>query len=158
MSDQVRHKLAINDLLSRFFQAFDEQNWRMLRECLCEEVFTDHFSSRAAAAITISGDRYVELQRAALEGLDMLHNFQNLRVEVDAAGETARARCNYTIHRFRWRVDGGDDQPLRSYGYYLFTFARVGGMWRISGVIQNQVRNEGGPAAYGIAGGRGRMN
>ena len=44
--DPVLVTLAIQDLLTRFFQAFDDKDWPALRACLCDEVFAD-MSSRS---------------------------------------------------------------------------------------------------------------
>ena len=149
MSDPVTHKLSINDLLTRFFQAFDDKNWSMMRGCLCDEVFTDYSSFRDEAASTISADRYVEQRRIALQALDMQHNFLNLRVEVDAAAETATARCNYIIHRFHPSFDGINDHYFHSYGHYLFAFTNLSGTWKISRITQNLLRNHGNREIHG---------
>jgi hypothetical protein len=145
MSDHVAHTLAINDLLTRFFQAFDEKNWPLMRDCLCVEVYTDYSSFRRVPAATISADRYVEQRRAALHALDMQHNFLNLRVEPDAAGVAATARCNFTILRFHASYDG----HYHSQGHYLFAFVKAGGPWKISRIVQHLLRSQGDPEIHG---------
>jgi hypothetical protein len=149
MADPTIDTLAINDLLTRFFQAFDDKNWTMMRDCLCEEVFTDYSSFRQVPPATISAGTYVEQRRSALQALDMQHNFLNLRVESDAAAGTATARCNYIIHRFHPSFDGLNDHYFHSYGHYLFAFARTGGRWRISRITQHLLRNEGNREIHG---------
>lgn len=105
MADAASDTLAVHDLLARFFQAFDDHDWSMMRSCLCDELFVIYSSDRKVPASTISADRYVDQRRGALKGFVMQHNFFNLRVELDAAGRSATARCNYVIHRFS--SDGG---------------------------------------------------
>jgi hypothetical protein len=145
MTDRVAHTLEINDLLTRFFQAFDEKDWPAMRDCLCEVVFTDYSSFRRVPAATITADRYVEQRRRALQALDTQHNFLNLRVELDQAGATATARCNYMIQRFHSLYDG----YYHSQGHYLFAFTMAGGVWRISRIVQHLLRSQGDPEIHG---------
>jgi hypothetical protein len=149
MSDHATHALSISELLARFFQAFDDKDWPMMRACLCDEVFADYSSFRGRPAATIPADRYVEQRRAALQALAMQHNFLNLRVEVDAAAGRATARCNYVIHRFLPASDGGTDDYFHSYGYYVFGFVGVAGAWKISRITQRLIRNRGNPELHG---------
>jgi hypothetical protein len=140
-------KLACSDLLCRFFQAFDEKDWTVMRACLCDEVFTDYSSFRDVPAGTISGDRYVAQRRAALAALDMQHNFLNLAVAVD--GDEAEARCNYIIHRFHPSFDGVNDHFFHSYGHYRFGFRRIADGWRIARITQVLLRNHGNREIHG---------
>jgi hypothetical protein len=139
------HKLAIHDLLTRFFQAFDDKNWGMMRDCLCDEVFVSDGSFRKLPPTRGTGDRYVAERRASLEGLEMQHNFSNLRVEVDATADTAVARCNYSIHRFRRSFGGMAPQYFHCFGHYVLAFVSIGGAWRISSITQHRLRNHGIP-------------
>jgi hypothetical protein len=145
MSDHTAHKLDLSDLLSRFFQAFDDKNWPMMRECLCDEVFTDYSAFRGVPAAMLSADDYVEQRRTALQALDMQHNFLNLRIEVDDGTDTATARCNYIVLRFHSLYDG----YYHSQGHYLFGFARRGGVWKISRIAQHLLRSQGDPEIHG---------
>jgi hypothetical protein len=146
--DPVVHTLAIQDLLTRFFQAFDDKDWPALRACLCDEVFTDYSSFREVRAAMIPADTFVEQRRIALQALDMQHNFLNLRVELDSAAAAATARCNYIIHRFHPSLDG-DDRYFHSYGHYFFAFVNVTGRWRISRITQSLLRNQGDRQVHG---------
>lgn len=160
MSDLATETRSINDLLTRFFQGFDDKNWTMLRDCLCDEVFTDYSSFRGVPASTISSDVYVEQRRTALYTLDMQHNFLNLRIEVNAAAErsTAAARCNYIVYRFHPSFDGTNDHYFHSYGHYIFAFAKIDGAWKISSIVQRLLRNEGNREIHGAMGTRENTN
>ena len=140
-------KLACNDLLCRFFQSFDDKDWTAMRACLADEVFTDYSSFRDVPAGTISGDRYVKQRQAALNSLDMQHNFLNLAIDV--SGDYADARCNYIIHRFHPSFDGTNDQYFHSYGHYRLGFRRETDGWRIARITQVLLRNHGNSEIHG---------
>jgi hypothetical protein len=143
MSDAASDTLAVHDLLARFFQAFDDHDWSMMRSCLCDELFVIYSSDQKVPASMISAERYVDQRRGALKGFVMQHNFFNLRVELDAAGRSATARCNYVIHRFHPTVDDTRDQYCHSYGHYVFGFVNHSGIWRITRIAQCLLRHEG---------------
>lgn len=138
---------AINDLLCRFFQSFDEKDWPAMRACLADTVWVDYSSFRDVAPGEISGDRYVAQRKAALSALEMQHNFLNLRVDVE--GDTAAAWCNYLIHRFQPNFDGAADGFFHSYGRYEFAFAREEAGWRIGRIRQILLQNHGNPEIHG---------
>src|SRR3954454_2442411 len=75
---------GVKDLLARYFQAVDDQNWQILRECLCGDLIAEDSLSCDVPASTLSADRYVERCRFALQVGGMRHTFFNLRVELDA--------------------------------------------------------------------------
>ncbi|MGB0554906.1 MAG: nuclear transport factor 2 family protein [Alphaproteobacteria bacterium] len=138
---------ALNDLLCRFFRSFDEKDWKAMRSCLADTVWTDYSSFRDVEPEEISGDRYVAQREAALSALDMQHNFLNLRAEIDDA--SARGWCNYIIHRFHPDFDGRNDAFFHSYGCYEFGFLQVDDEWRISAIRQILLRNHGNLEIHG---------
>jgi hypothetical protein len=148
-SEHAAHRAAINDLLTRFFQSFDQGDWALMRSCLSEQVFADYSSFRETPAATLPADDYVEQRRTALRELRMQHNFVNLRVEVESNGKTASARCNYMIYRFHPSYDGLNDHYFHSFGWYAFGFARTAGVWRISHITQHLLRNVGRRELHG---------
>jgi hypothetical protein len=146
---------AVSDLLARLFQAFDDKDWPMLRDCLCDDVFADYSSFRGVPPETMAADAYVEQRRTAVHTLDMQHNFSNLRVQPGADATVATARCNYVIHRFHPSVDGRSgsprpgDQFFHSYGHYVFGLTHAAGAWRISRITQQLLRSHGNREIHG---------
>ena len=140
-------RMAIEDLLARFFLSFDDRDWTAMRGCLAETVWTDYSSFRKVPPGEISGERYVAQREAALSRLDMQHNYLNLRVEI--SGATASGGCNYVIHRFDPEARPGDVAHFHSYGRYEFGFAKTDGVWRIDHIRQILLRNEGNPEIHG---------
>jgi hypothetical protein len=156
MSDPVT-TLAIHNLLTFFFQSFDDKNWRMLRECLCEKVYADYSSFRGAPAQIVSAAEYIEQRRTATRTLEMQHNFLNLRVEQDPEAKTASARCNFIVHRFQMDSEL-DDRYFHSYGHYVFGFMEVNGRWRISRITQHMLRSQGDRDIHGALRGNEAAN
>ena len=152
MCDAATHKVAISDLLVRFFQAFDDKDWPMMRECLWDEVFTDYSSFRGVPAGTLPAGRYVAQRRSSLEAaLEMRHRFLNLRVEVESGADTAIAFCDYIIHRYHPSFVSIDNHYFHSYGHYVFAFLNERGAWRISRITQHVVRSHGGREIQGTS-------
>ena len=149
MTGSATHALAVGDLLARFFQAFDEKDWPLMRACLCDEVFADYSSFRGQPAATLRAEVYVDQRRTALQALATQHNFLNLRVEVAPDTLSATARCNYIIHRFHPAVESGNDRYFHSYGNYRFAFARPAAAWKICGITQHLLQNTGNRALHG---------
>jgi len=155
-NERVEETLAISDLLSRFFQSFDDHDWSIMRSCLCDEVYTDYSSFRNIPASTVRGDDYVEQRRVALYTLEMQHNFLNLRVALHGEPKrTAEARCNYIIHRFHPTFDGTNDHFFHSYGHYVFALvngeSEISGdsEWKIAKITQKLLRNSGNREIHG---------
>jgi SnoaL-like domain len=90
--DALDH-IAINDVLCRFFLAFDERDWAAMEYCLAPEVFIDYASSGREQPITMSGAEFVQRRRNAVDTLAEHHSFSNLLLTRD--GDGVKGRCNY---------------------------------------------------------------
>jgi hypothetical protein len=149
--DRIDVRFAINDLVARFCQSFDDKDWPALRDCLCDGLFTDYSSFRGTPPGTMSADEYVEQRRNALRVLDTQHNFHNLRVALDAAGDTATAYCHYVIHRFEPSGNAVNGRFFHSCGEYVFGCVAVNGDWKIARITQTLLRNVGYAEIHGAA-------
>jgi hypothetical protein len=74
--DALDH-IAINDVLCRFFLAFDERDWTAMESCLAPEVFVDYASSGRGQPSTVSGAEFVQRRRDAVDTLSKHHSFSN---------------------------------------------------------------------------------
>ena len=101
--DALDH-IAINDVLCRFFLAFDERDWSAMETCLAPEVFIDYSSSGREQPSTMSGAEFVQRRRDAVDTLAKHHSFSNLLLSKEVDG--VRGRCNYLILRFDRDVQG----------------------------------------------------
>jgi 3-phenylpropionate/cinnamic acid dioxygenase small subunit len=136
----------IHDLLCRFMLAFDDKDWDLLRTCLADIVRCDYSSLRGTPPGEEAADAYVARRREALSPLAMQHSFSNLLVEVH--GDHARARCNFTIHRFAPDFDGTPRTFFHTYGHYRFELSRAQGGFRIRAITQVVLQNHGNPAIH----------
>lgn len=137
---------AIHDLLCRFFLAFDQRDWLMMRDTLAEEVFVDYASSGREAPGPMPGAEFVERRKGAKDSLSKQHSFSNLLLSQE--GDGVGGRCNYLILRFAEGVSGGEDF-YHSCGSYEFRFSSTDGTWRIASITQRALRSWGNRDLHG---------
>jgi hypothetical protein len=135
-----------NSLLCQFQEAFDLHDWDLLTSCLAEQIYTDYSSFRGTPAAWVARDSYIAMRQSALTSLRMQHNFSNLRVTLN--GNTATGRCNYAIYRFPSTSTSQPDNFFHSYGHYLFDFIKEVDGWKIAGITQVLLANQGDPTLH----------
>jgi hypothetical protein len=144
--DALDH-IAINDVLCRFFLAFDERDWTAMANCLAPEVFIDYSSSGRERSSVMSGSAFVQRRRDAVDTLAKHHSFSNLLLSKEADG--VRGRCNYLILRFDRDVREQGEDFYHSCGAYEFLFSKAEGSWRITSITQNALRSWGNRQLHG---------
>jgi hypothetical protein len=138
--DALDH-IAINDVLCRFFLAFDERDWAAMEACLATEVFIDYASSGREQPITMSGAEFVQRRRNAVDALAKHHSFSNLLLT--RGGDGVKGRCNYLILRFDRDFKGEGEDFYHSCGAYEFRFGKADGAWKITSITQRALRSWG---------------
>jgi hypothetical protein len=144
--DALDH-IAINDVLCRFFLAFDERDWSGMETCLAHEVFIDYSSSGREQASTMSGAEFVQRRRDAVDTLAKHHSFSNLLLSNEMEG--VRGRCNYLILRFDREFKGEGEDFYHSCGAYEFRFGKAEGLWKITSITQRALRSWGNRNLHG---------
>lgn len=144
--DPLDH-IAINDLLCRFFLAFDERDWTSMEQCLAPEVFIDYSSSGREQPGTMSGATFVQRRRDAVDTLAKHHSFTNLLMTRDT--DKVRGRCNYLILRFDREHKGEGQDFYHSCGTYEFVFAKAQAEWTIASITQRALRSWGNRQLHG---------
>ncbi|MFC5085899.1 nuclear transport factor 2 family protein [Microvirga arabica] len=144
--DALDH-IAINDLLCRFFLAFDERNWTSMADCLAPEVFIDYSSSGREQPGTMTNFEFVQRRQNAADTLSKHHSFSNLLLSSEA--EDVRGRCNYLILRFERDLKRLGEDFYHSCGAYEFMFAKADGSWRITSIMQKALRSWGNSNLHG---------
>ena len=144
--DTLDH-IAINDILCRFFLAFDERDWTAMDKCLAPEVFIDYSSSGREQPSVMSGAEFVQRRRDAVDTLAKHHSFSNLLLSKEEDG--VRGRCNYLILRFDRDFKGEGEDFYHSCGAYEFVFGKVDGSWKITSITQRALRSWGNRQLHG---------
>ena len=129
--DALDH-IAINDVLCRFFLAFDERDWTAMANCLAPEVFIDYSSSGREQSSVMSGSAFVQRRRDAVDTLAKHHSFSNL-----------------LILRFDRDFREQGEDFYHSCGAYEFLFSKAEGSWRITSITQNALRSWGNRQLHG---------
>lgn len=144
--DPIDH-IAINDVLCRFFAAFDERDWTAMDGCLAPEVFIDYSSSGREQPRAMSGSEFVQSRRDAVDTLAKHHSFSNLLLSREA--DTVRGRCNYLILRFDRDFRGPGENFYHSCGAYEFLFSKAHGPWKITSIVQRALQSWGNSQLHG---------
>jgi hypothetical protein len=144
--DPIDH-IAINDVLCRFFAAFDERDWTAMDGCLAPEVFIDYSSSGREQPRAMSGSEFVQRRRDAVDSLAKHHSFSNLLLSREA--DTVRGRCNYLILRFDRDFRGPGENFYHSCGAYEFLFSKAHGPWKITSIVQRALQSWGNSQLHG---------
>jgi hypothetical protein len=139
--------IAINDILCRFFLAFDERDWATMSDCLAPEVFVDYSSSGREQPGPLARAAFVERRRGAVDTLAKHHSFSNLLLSRD--GDGVYGRCNYLILRFDRGSHGEGEDFYHSCGAYDFRFGRFDGSWKMSSITQRALRSWGNRDLHG---------
>ena len=143
--DALDH-MAINDLLCRFFLAFDERDWTAMANCLAPEVFIDYSSSGREEPGTMPSAEFVQRRRDAVDTLAKHHSFSNLLLWKENG---VRGRCNYLILRFDRDFRGKGEEFYHSCGAYEFLFNKAQSSWKISSITQRALRSWGNRQLHG---------
>lgn len=132
----IEDKLAIQELIARFANSFDVKDWDGLKSCFTDSLYTDYSDLRGGPAETISSSEYVRLRRAALDDLRLHHLVSNYEIDFPAAGQ-ATCRAPMVV----WRKT--DEEEFTSHCVYIFQLIKQDGAWKISGITQKVLWNDG---------------
>ncbi len=144
--DSSEH-IAVNDVLCRFFLAFDERDWTAMSSCLAPTVFIDYSSLGRELPGVMSGLDFVQRRQNAVDTLLKHHSFSNLLLSKE--GDSVRARCNYLILRFHPDHRGEGEDFYHSCGAYEFLFSKAQGSWKITSITQRALRSWGNRQLHG---------
>jgi hypothetical protein len=129
-------KLEIQQLIARFATSFDVKDWDGLHACFTESLYTDYSDLRGTPPQTISAGEYVRQRRESLDHLKLHHLVGNYEIDfTDSRSATCRASMVV------WRRT--DEEEFTSHCIYSFQLAKQASDWKISGITQKVLWNEG---------------
>lgn len=140
-ADQMEAKLDVQEVIARFANSFDWKDWDGLQSCFTETLFTDYSDLRGTPPQMIGDDEYVAARRQALDSLQLHHLAGNYEV---AFQDENRAFCRASM--VIWRKS--DVEEFTSHCIYEFQLLNDGAGWKISGITQKIMWNEGSSSIH----------
>ncbi len=133
--------LKIQQLIARFANSFDVKDWDGLQACFTESLYTDYSDLRGTPPETISASEYVRLRRETLDHLKLHHLVSNYEVTFPGF-DAAACRASMVV----WRKSEAED--FTTHCIYDFQLARQRGTWKISGITQKVLWNDGSASIH----------
>ena len=132
----IEDKFAIQELIACFANSFDVKDWDGLKSCFTDSLYTDYSDLRGRPAESISSSEYVRLRRESLDHLRLHHLVSNYEIDLPA---TERATCRASM--VVWRKT--DEEEFTSHCVYIFQLEKHDSDWKISGITQKVLWNDG---------------
>jgi hypothetical protein len=129
-------KFAVQELIACFANSFDVKDWDGLKSCFTNSLYTDYSDLRGTPGEIISSSEYVRLRREALDHLKLHHLVSNYEIDFPDAGQ-ASCRASMVV----WRKS--DEDEFTSHCVYTFVLEKHDSDWKISGITQKVLWNEG---------------
>lgn len=128
--------LDIQKLIARFATSFDIKDWDGLEACLAMSLHTDYSNLRGTPPETLSAHEYVRQRRESLGHLKLHHLVSNYEIDFPDSS-TAACRASMVV----WRKS--EEEEFISHCVYIFQLVKQEGNWRIGGITQKILWNEG---------------
>lgn len=132
----VNNRVFIQELIAKFASSFDLKDWDGLQACFTESIDTDYSDLRGTPPESISAADYVRSRRESLDHLKLHHLVSNYEIDFpDTGGATCRASMMV------WRKSEAEE--FASHCFYIFQLVQQRGEWKISGITQKVLWNDG---------------
>ena len=128
--------LEIQKIIARFATSFDMKDWNGLEACFTESLYTDYSDLRGTPPQTVTGKEYVQKRIDSLDQLKLHHLVSNCEVDLTDSN-SATCRASMVV----WRKS--DVEDFTSHCVYIFQLTKQGSDWKISGITQKVLWNEG---------------
>jgi 3-phenylpropionate/cinnamic acid dioxygenase small subunit len=128
--------LKIQQLIARFANSFDVKDWSELKACFTASLYTDYSDLCGTPPETISAKEYVQKRIDSLDHLKLHHLVSNYEVDFTDSN-SATCRASMVV----WRKS--DEEEFTSHCVYIFQLAKQDADWKISGITQKVLWNEG---------------
>ena len=128
--------VKIQKLIAKFANSFDTKDWSGLEACFIASLYTDYLDLRGTPPETISAKEYVQQRSDSLSHLKLHHLVSNYEVDFTDSN-TATSRASMVV----WRKS--DEEEFTSHCVYIFQLTKQAADWKISGITQKVLWNEG---------------
>ena len=132
----MEDRIKIQELIAHFANSFDVKDWEGLQSCFTETFYSDYSDLRGTPPEKISVKEYVRLRREGLDPLKIHHLVSNYEIKfIDST--TATCRASMVV----WRKT--DKEDFITHCIYMFQLVVQETDWKISGITQKVLWNEG---------------
>ena len=128
--------LEIQKIIARFATSFDMKDWNGLEACFTESLYPDYSDVRGTPPQTVTAREYVQKRIDSLDQLKLHHLVSNYEVDITDSN-SATCRASMVV----WR--NSDEEDFTSHCVYIFQLTKHGSDWKISGITQKVLWNEG---------------
>jgi hypothetical protein len=142
----LRDRAQITDLIIRFANALDRQDWPRLRACLTPELDIDYSDLRGDPPGRVTADDFVAARVRGLAGLRTQHVSTNFEITVE--GDRAECFSSFLIHRLD-PAGPPDANTFDTAGHYHHGLRRTPEGWRIDRIEQRVLWSRGEPRVHG---------
>jgi hypothetical protein len=132
----IEDKFAVQELIASFANSFDVKDWNRLESCFTDSLYTDYSDLRGTPPQTINAAEYVRQRRESLDHLKLHHLVSNHEVDFTDSN-SATCRASMVV----WRKT--DEEEFTSHCVYIFQLVKHDSDWKISGITQKVLWNEG---------------
>lgn len=137
----INDKVLIQEVVARFANRFDMKDWNGLQDCFTTSLYTDYSDLRGTPSQTLSASEYVRLRREVLDHLKLHHLISNYEVDFTDLN-TATCRASMVV----WRRS--EEEMFSTHCMYLFNLTKTEAGWKISGITQKVLWNEGAASIH----------
>jgi hypothetical protein len=139
MSNEDR--LEIQEVIARFANSFDVKDWSGLEACFTDSLYTDYSDLRGTPPQMVSANDYVAARRETIEQLKLHHLVSNYEIDFTDSN-TASCRASMIV----WRKS--ETEEFTSHCVYTFQLVKQAAQWKIRGITQKILWNEGTPSLH----------
>jgi hypothetical protein len=137
----IDDRFTIQEVIARFANSFDVKDWSDLESCFTESLYTDYSDLRGTPPGSVKASDYVAGRRDALDHLKLHHLVSNYEIDLP---DTSHATCRASM--IVWRKS--DVEEFTSHCVYEFQLTKQESDWKISGITQKVLWNEGQPSIH----------
>lgn len=135
-------EIKIQQVIHRFANSFDLKDWQGLGDCFTERIYTDYSDLRGTLPETMDAKHYIHLRQEALSGLKTHHLCGNHEIGI----KQDKADCRTSMVIFRSGPNRQDN--FTTHCIYTFNLQKINSAWKITGIIQKVIWNEGDPSIH----------
>ncbi|QBS39580.1 nuclear transport factor 2 family protein [Nocardia sp. CS682] len=130
---EISDRLEIQDLMVRYSHAVDTGQWDLLDDIFTEDAHIDYTAMGGPAGDVAATKKFLAAMLPNFPAFQ--HLISNSSITLDGDTATGRTMCHNPM-----MLSGGDGPPsLMLCGlWYLDTFARVDGQWRIARRVEEK--------------------